>query len=432
MGTIRKRIYMLFIGNLCLILSAYSQMNQRSALSVGDVLTDFTFENVLNYNKSNIRISELRGKLVILDMWSTTCSSCIEAFPKMEALQKHFGEKIQILLVNPYNTKYESKNRIIELLGKLKLRTGYYPQLPIPIQDTILNILFPHQSVPHVVWIDKDGKIIAITDSRDVNRENINTALEDKLLSLPLKNDKAFNNQLPLLIRNNGGNEDKYLYRTLFTKYIGGVGFSSGTRYDSVGNVIGVYSLNKSLKYFVSSAYADILNGFNESTLIYDLSNKAGFKMDFDTAYAYCYDLIVPPTPMKLFNEQEYLRQDLKRNFNLKANKELRHIKSYVFSSGGHLKLNLTKHKQTTADIRKSSIEKYFYRYSVKQLLNEISDLHGVPFIDETNFEQLIDIHFPAKFNLYSLPEVLLFFKNLRFNIKEEEREMEVVVITDK
>jgi cytochrome oxidase Cu insertion factor (SCO1/SenC/PrrC family) len=56
-------------------------------LSIGDKVPDIQFENILNYKSKKAKLSDFKGKLVILDMWSTSCTFCIAAFPKMEELQ---------------------------------------------------------------------------------------------------------------------------------------------------------------------------------------------------------------------------------------------------------------------------------------------------------------------------------------------------------
>jgi thiol-disulfide isomerase/thioredoxin len=47
-------------------------------LAVGDSIPyDLVLKNVYNYQGSSIRLSDLKGKLVILDFWNTGCAGCI-------------------------------------------------------------------------------------------------------------------------------------------------------------------------------------------------------------------------------------------------------------------------------------------------------------------------------------------------------------------
>src|SRR6185312_10987349 len=75
----------------------HAQQPALKPLSIGDTVPDITLTNVYNYPSSTIKLSDLKGKLVILDFWSTWCGSCIEAMPESEKLQNGFGNKIQII-----------------------------------------------------------------------------------------------------------------------------------------------------------------------------------------------------------------------------------------------------------------------------------------------------------------------------------------------
>lgn len=50
---------------------------ENDKLTVGDVMPDITFNNLVNYKSSSAKLSDFKGKLVILDFWATTCLSLI-------------------------------------------------------------------------------------------------------------------------------------------------------------------------------------------------------------------------------------------------------------------------------------------------------------------------------------------------------------------
>ncbi|WP_404980225.1 TlpA family protein disulfide reductase [Chitinophaga pollutisoli] len=43
--------------------------------------------------------------MVILDFWGTFCGTCIENFPHMSELKSQFGADIEVILVNPFESK---------------------------------------------------------------------------------------------------------------------------------------------------------------------------------------------------------------------------------------------------------------------------------------------------------------------------------------
>jgi thiol-disulfide isomerase/thioredoxin len=400
-------------------------------LTIGDKAPDITFHNVLNYKSKTAKLSDFSGKLIILDMWSVYCTSCIAGFPMMEKLQNEFGKKIQIILVNPHDAKYDSEEKIKATLENLKTRTGFYPSLPVPIHDSILNRYFPHQSVPHTVWLDANKNVIAITGSLDVTTENIKKVLEGKSLDLAIKDDWAFDNSRPLLVDGNGGGSNDFIFRSLFTKYKSGIGNSSGVRLDDNKKVIGIYSLNKILRQFINESFSDIINNVNDNRVVIESDNPGKFRLDFDTANTYCYDLTVAPVERKSLDIKQFIQEDLRRFFNISVNREKRKINCYVISQTYDLSNSYTKFQKSDMDIDASSLKKYIRNYPVSDVINFL-DRFQMPMVNEVNIEKHIDIEFPTNANLSDVNTVLKVLRAAGFNIREEERIIEVVVISDK
>jgi thiol-disulfide isomerase/thioredoxin len=399
-------------------------------LRIGDKVPDIHFENVLNYKSRKAKLSDFKGKLVILDMWSIACVNCIRAFPEMERLQKEFNSKIQILLADPHDPKFDSEEKIVSTLQKVKTRTGFYPSLPIPIHDSILNDYFPHMSVPHEIWIDGKGKIIAITGLNEISKENISKALEGREIKFSIKNDWAYDQKKPLLVEENGGSPDDFIYRSLFTGYKPGLGFANGIRTNNNDEVIGLYMINKSLRRFIDAAYPEF-NGFNENRIVLKVKNKAQYKSEFDPMYAYCYDLTVAPIPRQLFDRAKYLKEDLKRYFNVTVQIEKQKMKCFVVTKGENI-INYYSKQSKGLDVDKKSIKKFMHHYPVSQVLKLLSNCLDRPLLDETEISrQFIDIDFPNDFDLTNSNAVLMVLKNIGFNINEEERIVDVIVITD-
>lgn len=153
-------------------------------LTVGDIVPDIAFSNLINHPGKSAKLSDFKGKMVILDFWATWCTSCIASFPKVQELQREFKEQLQILLVT--STQHgDDETKVNTLLQKLRNKNRTL-QLPIIIDD-YTSELFPRQSVPHYAWINGQGKVIAITGSMELTRENISKALEGKPLNLAVR-----------------------------------------------------------------------------------------------------------------------------------------------------------------------------------------------------------------------------------------------------
>lgn len=419
-------------GKTTLAKSTKRVVTKADPISIGDQVPDITFENVLNYKKKRVKLSEFKGKIVILDMWSTTCASCIAAFPKIEKLQNEFQGKLQILLVNPHSGKYDTEERIKTVLQKTKSRTGYFPGLPIPIHDSIINLYFPHKTVPHYIWIGGDRQLLAISRAKDLTYDNISALLEGNKIKIPRKDDWAYDNEKPMLVDGNGGENGDFVYRALFTGYKEGIGFGSGIRINNDGNVTGVYMLNKSLRQLVNEAFSDILNNIKNNRVFLDVTDPARFNRNPAKDNLYCYDLTIPPLPRNTIDLSEHLRDDLKRYFNIKVHKELRKIKCLIVTVPSAFANQTSKYNEPDILLDNYSEKKYIRNHSVSDIIR-ILDQSEMPLIDETGIsKQLIDIEFGSDFNISNFDTVIKALEKIGFDVKEEERTMEMVVISDK
>jgi len=408
-----------------------SQAQEKRQLKIGDRVPEIVFENVHNYKNKKAKISDFGGKLVILDMWNTSCSSCIAFFPELEKLQTTFKDKIQVLLADPNLDNSETEEKILSVLVKLKKRTGFYPTLPIPILDTVLNDYFPHKSVPHDVWINAEGVIVAITSTAEVNEKNIHAVLNGEKINLPVKDDFGYDISIPLFVNGNGGNGNDFVYRSLITKFNQQTGWiSEGLRVNASGKRNGYYVFNVTLRYLTGIAYSDSLEGLPSNRIIFDVKNPEHFKNTYDTNNLYNYDLSFPPTDH--VNIGSYLKEDIKRVFNISLHKEKRIIKSYIITANKEINRSFTKFKEESADVDTASIKKYYHNYSFATIILYFNQIFDKPFIDEADLKQKIDIDFPDNMDLRDMNAVIQSFKKAGLDFHEEERVLEVAVITDK
>lgn len=173
----------LVFGLLLTSIDVFTQEKKLPELSVGDTIPDIEITGVINYKTDNIRISEFKNKLLILDFWATWCSPCIASFPKLDSLQKNFNNDIQILSVTS-----EDKSKVVDFLDRLNRVKKVLP--PSVTNDLTLDKFFRHTSLPHYVWIEgSTRKVIAITEGKDLSAENIKSFIRTKQMHYTLKKD---------------------------------------------------------------------------------------------------------------------------------------------------------------------------------------------------------------------------------------------------
>ena len=160
----------IFLPLLFVILFNPVSFAQKKSFVIGDSIPDLKFSPIINFRAPNAKLSDFKGKLVILDFWATWCSPCVAMLPKTDSLQKIFQGKVQFLPVT-----YQDKETTSSFLAKVKrFRNTLVPSV---VKDTLLNSLFPHSSIPYFVWI-KDGRMIATTEGSEINASTINKVLQ--------------------------------------------------------------------------------------------------------------------------------------------------------------------------------------------------------------------------------------------------------------
>ena len=209
---------------LCFFVSAQKMQgpNILRALMIGDTIPDVSISNIYNYKSKEARFYEFKGKLVIIDFWFGACPGCIESFSKLEFLQKKFGEKVQILMVN-----YETQEQIDLTFKKWHNKSSDYrlPKLISVVSDTLFHKLFPHQYYPHEVWIDADGVVKAFTSTNEVNEANITAMLARKEVNMEMKIDNlSFDDfKYPILSQIYSAYPDHLRYYSVILNFIPGI-----------------------------------------------------------------------------------------------------------------------------------------------------------------------------------------------------------------
>ncbi|MCX2477782.1 FKBP-type peptidyl-prolyl cis-trans isomerase [Pedobacter sp. MC2016-15] len=192
------------------------------ALTVGDSVPDFIIPKIFNARYSYGKISDFDNQLLLIDFWSTNCSGCIAALPRLEDLQKKIGNRLKILPVT-----YESES-IVSAFWKNNKYTKSNT-LPSVVEDKIFQTYFPHIGVPHEIWI-YNRKVVGITTADYVDEQNITRILAGENVNWKIKND-FFKHDYSKKLFDIGGDERHPIIYTALSGYKSGIntmGFSGG------------------------------------------------------------------------------------------------------------------------------------------------------------------------------------------------------------
>ena len=122
-------------------------------LKPGTHAPDFTVEN---REGKPLRLTDLAGKVVVLDFWAVSCGPCLEAFPHNNTVAKKFGDDVIFLALHCQDTKENFQRWLAKYPQYDALH--YAVDTAPPGQD-VGTRLYKIFGQPTVYVIGKDGKI---------------------------------------------------------------------------------------------------------------------------------------------------------------------------------------------------------------------------------------------------------------------------------
>lgn len=104
-----KRVWLLGCIVACLLVSVFTlvtrfplrliiESSARIQGLMSENLPDFEFDNLRIGTKE--RISDFRGKVIILNFWGTYCGPCIEELPSLVKLEQDFKNNVVVLAIS--------------------------------------------------------------------------------------------------------------------------------------------------------------------------------------------------------------------------------------------------------------------------------------------------------------------------------------------
>lgn len=184
-------------------------------LHVGDTFVPPSSVQLMRGEKSKIDWKALEDKVVLLDLFETSCATCIQLMPHLQELQKKHSDIFKVFVVTP-----QDESTMKAFFQKNKYLKEHQVNLPVIYGDDYLRKLFPYKSIPQAILLYK-GKVQAITASGFINSDNILSLYEKGVVDLPLKDD--FGKGDLLVVAN--GSKTKIKAGVLFSGYQDGVNY---------------------------------------------------------------------------------------------------------------------------------------------------------------------------------------------------------------
>lgn len=406
---------------LCLLFVSCAQSQTApKPLRVGDTIPHIILTDVINFPVSKIHLSQLKGKLVVFDFFASWCGSCFKELPRLNALQEKYNGQIQIIVVG-----YEPASKLQKLLHTKRIPAAV--KLPFVTSDTLLKNFFPHKLLPHEVWMNGDGKIIAITNSEQVNNSNIEKAMADLQLNLPVKRDVLdYDVAIPLLENNNGGSLQQTLYKSLLTGQLEGMPSGSKRWKDSL------LQKHTWLNLPILALYQNALR-FPTNRMVLEVKEQAQYRSALVYAL-YCYELVAP-AGISEQHLQQLMLNDLNRYLNLYGRMEQRLQPCYVLRITDKEKLPLSKVHKPFQQIGTAYKEQVLNGYTLSLLcmhlnMQQLTEPNKPIVLDETGITAKLDLRLPLR-ELNDLQQLKQALQQFGLTLEPAVRNLEVFVLSE-
>lgn len=455
-------------------------------LKVGDKVPDIPLGTILNNHTGQTSLKGFKGKLVILDFWATSCSNCIASFPKMKKLQEEFGDSIQVILVNPWQTKQQIEQEFAKSKHVL-------PDLPCVVADRPGKVTsntnpffhyFPALAVPHHAWVGPNGTVSLVGSPANTYPAKIRAAIkgepifilndESTVPSIQADENARYYQQLGSL------QNTPVSYGNFITPYNNELGGGYKTIIDNVQHSKIVQFINTDLidiyRYGLNQ-----LNSFPNKTsknqVLYSPSEKGWLDFlvmpfDIDTSHysssklganrerneqeiipgRYCYEQV---TPLSMTEEKrrQYMVEDLNRYFSTNlgtvVNIEQRETACYILVRTSSIdRVKMTNEKasfQVTNVVYEGSKAKQYVAIDLVSALNQIihsnqhlanllqeNKKHERPWLiaNETGWDgsRNIDITLPAE-GLLTIGDLRKVLKQYDLDLIEGKRTFDFIVV---
>ena len=123
-------------------------VGQAAMPKVGTVAPDFTLKSS---NGKNLRLSEHRGEVVMINFWATWCGPCREEMPLLNRLHEKYRKAGFTLLGVNVDDKPQAAKDMARQLG-----------IGFPVlfdSDKQLSRRYDIDAMPSTLLIDRDGKV---------------------------------------------------------------------------------------------------------------------------------------------------------------------------------------------------------------------------------------------------------------------------------
>ncbi|MBD1379343.1 TlpA family protein disulfide reductase [Metabacillus arenae] len=128
---------------------AIQPKDPKVGLESGNKAPDFELSTL---DGEKVKLSELKGKKVLINFWATWCPPCRAEMPEMQKIHKKYKDEVVVLAVN-FTSSEKNKEVVKTFANKLDLT------FPIVYDEEGVNSTYDIFSYPTTYLVDEEGFI---------------------------------------------------------------------------------------------------------------------------------------------------------------------------------------------------------------------------------------------------------------------------------
>jgi len=153
----KTRILLVAAAGLVTLFAHAAQPARPPLLANGTAAPDFT---ALRPDNTEVKLSDFRGKVVLVDFWATWCGPCKVTMPHLEKLHKKLSNQGLVVLGV---CGWDERAKFDGWLAKPEVKTSYLKVFDPAARNNAASIakkLYSVSGIPTFYLVDREGKIL--------------------------------------------------------------------------------------------------------------------------------------------------------------------------------------------------------------------------------------------------------------------------------
>jgi peroxiredoxin len=170
-----------FVG-MCIIPTLFGQQDVHAPLIPPTNRQPAPAFELVSKDGTKMKISDYRGKVVLLNFWATDCGGCVLEIPSFIELEKTYKDKGFTAVGVSMDISYEHLKGANEAWGRVRpFMAEHGINYPIAMGDDAISKAYALKAFPATYLIDKSGKIAAAYVGVVINKDNVATNIKGLL-----------------------------------------------------------------------------------------------------------------------------------------------------------------------------------------------------------------------------------------------------------